>query len=208
MCVIVVTIRRWADVSLWVAVSCRKFLCVGLRPRWHAWHSHRKSRSQLRFHHYQINERYGQVSLFFHFFRNSFLFLITVSFTMAIKKSPGGESAGGGRLTSKSTCSCVVPVRELWPRRMLLLGFVQAASRWSHQLTSDPRRCLLFWKCLQWLWLKAVSVPTFVIGGLWGSTATSASCFTAMSTSLPESHLSLKLQWRNVRKKPKCSRGV
>ena len=44
----------------------------------------------------------------FHF-RNSFLYKITVSFTMVIKRSPGGESAhaGGGRSTSKSTC--VVP---------------------------------------------------------------------------------------------------
>ena len=98
---------------------------------------------------------------------------LTVSFTMVIKKSPGGESAGAGRSTSKSTC--VVLVRELWPRK-LLLGSVQDASRWSHQLTSDPKRCLLFWKCLQWPCLKAVSVATFVIGGLWGSIVTSGSC--------------------------------
>ena len=52
------------------------------------------------------------------------------------------------------------------------------ASPWSHQLTSDPKRCLLFWKCLQWSCLKAVSVPTFIIGGLWGSAATSAVVFT------------------------------
>ena len=39
--------------------------------------------------------------------------------------------------------------------------------RWrSHQLTSDLKRCLLFRKCLRWSSLKAVSVPTFVIGGL------------------------------------------
>ena len=35
---------------------------------------------------------------FFSFFRNSFLYIITVSFTMEIKKSPGGESAGVGQL--------------------------------------------------------------------------------------------------------------
>ena len=35
---------------------------------------------------------------FFHFFE------ITVSFTMVIKRSPDGESAGGGRSTLKSTC--------------------------------------------------------------------------------------------------------
>ena len=43
----------------------------------------------------------------------------------------------------------------------------------SHQLTSDLKRCLLFRKCLRWSSLKAVSVPTSVIGGLRGSTATS-----------------------------------
>ena len=40
---------------------------------------------------------------FFFIFRNSFLYKITVSFTMVIKRSPGGESAGGGRSTLKST---------------------------------------------------------------------------------------------------------
>ena len=39
-------------------VSWRKFLSVGLRPRLHAWHSHRQSHSKWYFHHYQINERY------------------------------------------------------------------------------------------------------------------------------------------------------
>ena len=43
--------------------------------------------------------------------------------------------------------------------------------------STDPKRCLLFWKCLQWSCLKAVSVPAFVIGGLQGSTATSGSCY-------------------------------
>ena len=61
---------------------------------------------------------------------------------------------------------------------MLLKFGVVCASRWSHQLTSDPRSrdVYFFWKCLQWSCLKAVSVPTFIIGGLWGSTATSGSC--------------------------------
>ena len=29
---------------------------------------------------------------------------ITVSFTMVIERSPGGQTAGGGQSTSKSTC--------------------------------------------------------------------------------------------------------
>ena len=36
------------------------------------------------------------------------------------------------------------------------------------------KRCLIFWKCLHWSCLSAVSVPTFVTRGLRGSTATSA----------------------------------
>ena len=41
-----------------------------------------------RFHLFQINERYD----FFFIFRNSFLYKITVSFTMVIKRSPGGQA--------------------------------------------------------------------------------------------------------------------
>ena len=44
----------------------------------------------------------------------------------------------------------------------------------SSPLTSDLKRCLRFWKCLRWSCLTAFSVPTFVTGGLRGSTATSA----------------------------------
>ena len=40
---------------------------------------------------------------------------------------------------------------------------------WSHLLTSDLKRCLLFRKCLHWSCLKAVSVPSSSIGGLRGS---------------------------------------
>ena len=46
---------------------------------------------------------------------------------------------------------------------------------WLYQLTSDLRDVyFLDIPCLHWWCLKAVSVPTFVLGGLWGSTATSA----------------------------------
>ena len=44
----------------------------------------------------------------------------------------------------------------------------------SHQLTSDLKRCSLFWKCLQLSCLISVSVPPFVLGRLRGSPATSA----------------------------------
>ena len=52
--------------------------------------------------HCQINEGYTNKFQFFIFW-NSF-YIITVSFTMVIKRPPCGESAGGGRSTSKSTC--------------------------------------------------------------------------------------------------------
>ena len=41
---------------------------------------------------------------FFHFSKHFFLYKITASFTMVIWRSPGGEFAGGGRSTWKSTC--------------------------------------------------------------------------------------------------------
>ena len=43
----------------------------------------------------------------------------------------------------------------------------------SWPLTSE---IFTFWKCLQWSYLKIVSVPLFVLGRLRGSTATSGSC--------------------------------
>ena len=52
-------------------------------------------------------EQYEQVSLFH--FSKLFLYIITVSFTMMINRSPGGESAGGGWSTSKSTHVSLVP---------------------------------------------------------------------------------------------------
>ena len=78
--------------------------------------------------------------------------------------------------------------RELWPRKWFFWVKIRDAKHvdrcrgrsilvWLHQLTSDLKRCLLFWKCLHWSCLKAVrSVSTCVIGGLRGSTATSGSC--------------------------------
>ena len=45
---------------------------------------------------------------------------------------------------------------------------------WSHHHISDPKSYLLFWKCLRWSCLKAVSGPTSLTGGLLGSTETSA----------------------------------
>ena len=147
----------------------------------------------------------------FHFFifRNSFLYKITVCFTMVITRSPGGESAGGGRSTSKPTCVVLA-----WT---LLTAFgdrpSSCMSKFSASVNSDlgngsfwveirdaehvdrcswkctqvdrincswpltSRDVYFFQKCLQWSYSKAVSVPTFVFGGLRGSTATRGSCY-------------------------------
>ena len=64
---------------------------------------------------------------------------------MVIKWSLGGESAGGWRSTSKSTC--VVPA---WTLTSENASLGVSASQWRNQLTFDPKRCLLFWKCMQW----------------------------------------------------------
>ena len=104
---------------------------------------------------------------------------------MVIKRSPGGEFAGGGRSTWKSTCEVPGWLRvtafgdqpasstpvcpNLAPARTLTSEF----DRINWPLTSEM---FTFWICarvLQWSCLKAVSVSTFVLGGLRGFTATS-----------------------------------
>ena len=84
---------------------------LSLRPRLHVWQRNRQSRSQQRFHHYRINQRYEQVSHFFSFSKLSYRFLYH-----------GDKMISWWRLwpsTSKSTCVVLV-----WPRRMLHLGSV------------------------------------------------------------------------------------
>ena len=82
----------------------------------------------------------------------------------------------GVRSTSKSWATCVVAE---WTLTSENASFGVRASPWSHQLTSDPKRCLLSWKCMQsgdslaWTCLKADSVlfsraSVFVMGGLRG----------------------------------------
>ena len=91
MCVIVVTMWGWVDVGLWVAVCfLAKFLYIGrhVKARLHAWHSHRQSRS-----HFALSSLSDLWEMrLFSIFRNSFLHKIPVSFTMVIKRSPGGQA--------------------------------------------------------------------------------------------------------------------
>ena len=65
---------------------------------------------------------------------------------MVIKWSPGGEYAGGWRRQSTSNSTCVVLA---WTLTSENASFGVRARWWLHQLTSDPKRCFLFWKCLQ-----------------------------------------------------------
>ena len=112
---LVMCVSSW---SLWGAgqisacgemcASWQKFLYKSLRvkPRLHAWHSHRQARSHFTFS--SLSDQW-ELQLFF-IFRNSFIQNYRF-FTMVMKISRGGESAGGGRSTSKSTC--VVPAWTL-----------------------------------------------------------------------------------------------
>ena len=108
-----VTMRGWANVALWVAVCFLAKISLHrptFKPRLHAWHGYRQSLSQFAFS--SLSDQWvNRTSFSFFIFRNSLLYKITISFTMVIKRSPVGESAGGGRSTSKSTC--VVPAWTL-----------------------------------------------------------------------------------------------
>ena len=87
-CVIVVTMGGWADVGLWAAVGflVKEYIGLHVKPRLHAWHSHRQSRSHFAFS--SLSDQW-EIWLFF-IFRKSFSYKINVSFTMVIKRSPGG----------------------------------------------------------------------------------------------------------------------
>ena len=106
---------------------------------------------------------------------------------MVIKKSPGGKSAGGGRSTS--TPICVVPVRELWPRRILLFGSVQDASGDRINWPLTPRDVYCFGMLAMVVFESSFGAYVFVIGGLWGSSATSGSCrLSQISSTFPSLH--------------------
>ena len=103
---------------------------------------------------------------------------------MVIKWSLGGESAFGDQpASSMSKFSAAVNSGlgngSFWIKIHDAMHVDQCSSIstrvWSHLLTSDLTRCLLFWKCLQRSCLKEVSVPSFVVGGLRVSTAISDS---------------------------------
>ena len=167
----------------WLVGRCeswRKFLSVGRWPRLHAWRSQRQSRSQWRFHHYQINERCEQVLLFFIIFKTLFLCIITGLLYHGDQKISLWRIYRW-RVVNFEFHLCSSGVNSDLGECFFLGGGGVCASRWSHQLTSEPKRWLLFWKCLQWSCLKAVSLPKFVIGGQWGSPATSGFCSRANS---------------------------
>ena len=98
---------------------------------------------------------------------------------MVIKRSPGGEFAGGGQSTWTSTCEVpgwlhlAIDQHPVCPNLAPAWTLTSDFDRISWPLTSEM---FTFWICtrvLQWSCLKAVSVSTFVLGGLRGFTATS-----------------------------------
>ena len=95
--------------------------------------------------------------------RTSFIFLLfcqivfTVSITMVIKWSPGGES---GRQLRNLSVTRVVPA---WPRRMLLLGSVQANDRSNWYFTT---RDVHLFKMNCKLWLACVYLSESRFGAI------------------------------------------
>ena len=93
-------------------------------PRLHAWHSTGNHEVNSVFITIRSIRDTNYKFHFFFIFSKLFLYIITVSFAMVIKRSHGGESAGGGRSTSKSTC--VVPA---WTMTSENASFGVCASR-------------------------------------------------------------------------------
>ena len=91
MCVIVVTMRGWSNVGLWAAVCFLAKISLHRPYKYNRVCTFDTVTGNLavisRFHHFHINER-----LDFFIFRYPFLYKITVSFTMEIKRSPGEQA--------------------------------------------------------------------------------------------------------------------
>ena len=98
---------------------------------------------------------------------------------MVIKRSPGGEFAGGGRSTWKSTCEVpgwlhlAIDQHPVCPNLAPAWTLTSEFHRINWPLTSEMFTFGICTRVLQWSCLKAVSVSTFVLGGLRGFTATS-----------------------------------
>ena len=153
MRVTLVTMRGWEGLSKCRLVgSCVLpvedfFIGLHVKPRLHAWHSHRQSRSHFAFS--SLSDQW-EIRLFF-IFRNSFWCKITVSFTMVIKRSPGGPCRWRAvnfeihLWSSGMNADCIW--RSICIQHDLLTSRHVDRRRWrSHQLTSDLKGCLLFRK--------------------------------------------------------------
>ena len=91
MCVIVVIWADWADVGLWVAV-CFPAKISSHRPTCKTTFA-RLTQSQAISQSFRVFISFtSRRDTTFFIFRNSFLYKITVSFTMVIKRSPGGQA--------------------------------------------------------------------------------------------------------------------
>ena len=133
VCVIVVTIRRWADVGLWAAAAVCVLAKISFcgptatfaRLTQSQAISHSRAFSSLS-ERWEIRTSFT----FFHFFETLFRIIIA-SFTIVIKRSPNKQSAGG-RSASKSTCSSGVSSER---GVCFFLGSVQAGDRINWPLT-------------------------------------------------------------------------
>ena len=171
VCVIVVTIRRWADVGLWVAVWV--FAKISFRRPMTTFARLTQSQAiskSIPFSSLSDRWKIRTSFTFFHFFGTPFSY----NNRFLYHGDPAGESAGGRRSTSKSTCG--VPA---WTLTSENASFGVCASEWSHQTDLWPQDLQMFTffgsacDCRVWNF-AIVPVPTFIIGGLWGSTATNA----------------------------------
>ena len=191
--------RCWADVGLWVAmcflakISLHRPACKTTFARLTQWqaisHSFRvfttpsscryyckvlsalaESHHQNKMIQIQILSDQWEIRLYF-IFRKCFLYQIAVSlsFTMVIKRSPGGQAAGGGQSTSKSTCEVpawlhlAIDQHPVCPHLAPAWTLTSEFDRINWPLTSDMFTFRICTRVLGWSCLKAVSVSTFVL---------------------------------------------
>ena len=111
-----VTMRGWADVGLWVAVC---FLSkISLHSPTCKTTFARLTQSQAISQSFRvfITFRSMRDTTFFSIFETLFVYKITVSFTMVIKRSPGGEFAGWRAVNLEiHLCSSDMKSDCIWP---------------------------------------------------------------------------------------------
>ena len=146
MCVIVVTIRGWGGVGLWAAVSFLAKISLHIPTCKTTFARLTQSQAILQSVRVFITFRWIRDTTFFSFFETLFYTKLLFPLQWWSKDFvPGGQAAGGGRSTSKSTCE--VPAWTLtafgdWPAPSMSKFSASVNSDlwvWSYQVTSDLR---------------------------------------------------------------------